>query len=103
MQGVSCHPTAVTGLLVVLSPVPADAAAAREAIEARPGIEIGECRDLWLAVAYDGDKPDAEHAWIERLPGVAYVEVVFVGFNEGDADPAGSEANELSVQQTFKL
>jgi hypothetical protein len=78
-------PQTASGLVITLASDPYAAAKAIEALQNKPGIELGERRGRWLAAAFSGQKPRDEHAWIESLPGVELVEVVFVGFEPEDA------------------
>lgn len=75
----------VNGLLVKLSldPLLADAALAR--ISKCPQALLGDAQDRWQPLAVDS--PDVRaahdfHEWLEALPGVEQVDVIYVGFDE---------------------
>ena len=75
----------VNGLLLTLSADPALADAARATISTRPEAVQGETQDRWQPLAVD--TPDVKaahdfHEWLEALPGVEQVDVIYVGFDE---------------------
>ncbi len=85
----------INGLLVTLSP---ESEPEREAIARRLGerceLTVGELICRWLPVAMEAtDDAHAReiHDWIGALPGVAYVDVTSVSFEEPDLMPANSE------------
>ncbi|MFT3867044.1 MAG: hypothetical protein QM715_00975 [Nibricoccus sp.] len=49
-----------------------------EALRSRPEIEVGEAFGPWLPVVVETGSPREVHAWLETLPGVAFVDVTFV-------------------------
>jgi len=78
----------VNGLLVKLSldPLLADAALAR--ISKCPEVLLGDAQDRWQPLAVD--TPDVRaahnfHEWLEAVPGVEHVDVIYVGFDEPSA------------------
>jgi hypothetical protein len=95
MNGAQCPQSSRqfdSGLVITLSQDPALARDARAALANRPEIQLGEQRGRWLAAALRVGNPRDEHAWIEQLPGVELVEVVFVGFGENfEEDDAAAE------------
>ena len=77
-----------SGLVITLS---ADAELAAQAVAnggARAEFMPGERNDRWLPVAMEA-RDDAEsrdlHDWLSALPGVEFVDVVYVNFNEDEA------------------
>jgi len=48
------------------------------ALRTRPEIEVGEAFGSWLPVVVETGSPRDLHAWLEALPGVAFVDVIFV-------------------------
>lgn len=75
----------VNGLLVKLSPNRMLSDEALAAIASRPEAELGVLEDLWQPLA--ADTPDVRaaynfHEWLEALPGVEQVDVIYVGFDE---------------------
>lgn len=75
----------VNGLLVKLSMDPrlADAALAR--ISERPEVMLGDARERWQPLVVDS--PDVRtshdfHEWLEAMPGIEHVDVIYVGFDE---------------------
>ena len=76
----------INGLLVTLSP---ESAPEREAVARRLGarreLAVGELTGRWLPVAMEAtDDAHAReiHDWIGALPGVDYVDVVSVSFDD---------------------
>jgi hypothetical protein len=80
-----------SGLVLTLN---ADAALAEQAVaslRARPEFTPGERNDRWLPVALEARDESARrdlHDWIETLPGVDFVDVVYVNFSDDDEAPA---------------
>jgi hypothetical protein len=75
----------VNGLLLTLSSDPALAESARQTISSRAGVDMGETRGRWqpLAAETAGVKAAHDfHEWLESLPGVEQVDVIYVGFDE---------------------
>ena len=75
----------VNGLLLTLSTDSALAAAARSRIAGMPEVVLGSAQDRWQPLA--ADTPDVKaahdfHEWLEALPGVEQVDVIYVGFDE---------------------
>lgn len=75
----------VNGLLLTLSPDPGLADSARSRIAARPEASLGDAWDRWQPLV--ADTPDVRaahdfHEWLEALPGVEQVDVIYVGFDE---------------------
>ncbi len=75
----------VNGLLLTLSPDPEIADAALARISTRPEVSLGDAQDRWQPIAVD--TPDVRaahdfHEWLEALPGVEQVDVIYVGFDE---------------------
>ena len=75
----------VAGLTVTLSADEALASAAVGKMFARQEILLGEVAGRFMAAVMDtpdsGSSRDL-HRWIESLPGVEFVDVVYVGFDE---------------------
>ena len=80
-----------SGLVITLS---ADAALATQVIaqvSARPEFTPGARKDRWLPAAMEACDDAASrdlHDWLHALPGVEYVDVVSVNFEEPDLMPA---------------
>ena len=75
----------VNGLLLTLSADPALADAARATISTRPEATQGEMQERWQPLAVDTADVKAAHdfhEWLEALPGVEQVDVIYVGFDE---------------------
>jgi hypothetical protein len=75
----------VNGLLVKLSLDPRLADAALKRISRCPEASLGDTLDRWQPLAVD--TPDVKaahdfHEWLEALPGVEQVDVIYVGFEE---------------------
>ncbi len=75
----------VNGLLVMLS---LDRRLADEAcvkISAREEVSLGITRDRWRSIVVDTPNVRAAHdfhEWLEALPGIEKVDVIYVGFDE---------------------
>ena len=82
----------ISGLVITLSANPADAARVTALLAAHPGVTPGEPAGRWLPVAVEA-RDDAEsralHDWVEALPGVEFVDVVYVNY-EPDDEPSSS-------------
>lgn len=75
-----------TGLLISLDSPNSKVA---EQLRAHPAMSVGEVADRWLPVAVEArdDESCRElHDWIAAQPGVAFVDVVHVNFEEPVAD-----------------
>ena len=65
---------------------------ARARISAKAGASLGIPQDRWQPLAVD--TPDVRaahdfHEWLEALPGVEHVDVIYVGFDEpSSTEPA---------------
>jgi hypothetical protein len=75
----------VNGLLLTLSPDLELADSARTRISSRAEVSLGAAHDRWQPLAVD--TPDVKaahdfHEWLEALPGVEQVDVIYVGFDE---------------------
>jgi hypothetical protein len=80
-----------SGLVITLSADPVLAADAVASVGARGEFTANPRQDRWLAVAMEA-RDDAEsralHDWLQALPGVEYVDVVSVNFEEPESGPA---------------
>jgi hypothetical protein len=78
-----------SGLVITLSADATLAAQAVASVGARFEFTADECQDRWLPVAMEA-RDDAEsralHDWLQALPGVEYVDVVSVNFEELERD-----------------
>jgi len=76
------------GLLLSLHDDIAAIAAVTHELHAHPSFQPGETEGRWLPVAMEA-ADDAEsrelHDWVSALPGVAFVDVVHVNFDEPPA------------------
>ena len=75
----------VNGLLLMLSPDSKLADATRARIAARPGVSLGLAHDRWQPLVADTADVKAAHdfhEWLDSLPGVERVDVIYVGFDE---------------------
>ena len=80
-----------SGLVITLSADAALSAQAVATLSARSGFTPGERQDRWLPVAMEA-RDDAEsrdlHDWLQALPGVEYVDVVSVNFDDDESCPS---------------
>ena len=75
----------ISGLVITLSPVAELAAQAIATLGARPEFTPAERNDRWLPVAMEARDDAASrdlHDWLCTLPGVEFVDVVYVNFDE---------------------
>lgn len=82
----------ISSLVLTLADEPAPRAAAIARLRAHPALELGEVNDRWLPAAMeaaDDRESRALHDWIGALPGVVFVDVVAVHFD----DPATASAH----------
>lgn len=82
----------IGGLLVRLSDDPSARAGAVESLAARADLLLGEANGPWLPVAMEANGPRASralHEWILGVPGVLFVEVVAVHFEQDLAEVGG--------------
>lgn len=74
-----------SGLVLTLTADAALASQACEALRSRPEITLGERNQRWLPIAAEAEGVAASrdlHDWLSALPGVEYVDVVEVNFEE---------------------
>ena len=79
----------IAGLTLTLDDDAVLAAEAIECLRAHAGIEVGERKNRWLPLVIEaGGAREVRdlHRWIEELAGVAYVDVVYVGFDEEEGE-----------------
>lgn len=75
----------VNGLLLTLSANSEMADAARARISRRAEVSLGVPQERWQPLAVDTSDVSAAHdfhEWLEALPGVEQVDVIYVGFDE---------------------
>ena len=77
----------ISGLVITLSADPGQAARALSLLAAHPAVLPGERTGRWLPVAVESGN-DAEsralHEWVQTLPGVEFVDVVYVNYEPDD-------------------
>ncbi|HWQ93226.1 MAG TPA: hypothetical protein VN673_16245, partial [Clostridia bacterium] len=77
----------ISGLVLTLSADPALAREAKTLLQRRPELVLGECRERWLPVAAEVADVAAGrdlHDWLSEVPGVEFVDVVQVNFEEDE-------------------
>lgn len=89
----------INGLLVTLTPQSrAKCEAIALQLAGRKELSIGELNDRWLPVAMEAtDDAHARelHDWIGAQPGVEFVDVVSVSFDEEELAPTDSERPQM--------
>lgn len=75
----------ISGLLLTLSADPTLAAGVAPALAGRDDVTVGTARERWLPLALEA--PDdggcrLAHDWLRALPGVEFVDVVSVHFDD---------------------
>lgn len=74
-----------SGLVLTLSSNATAASASITALRERPEFTLGDRNDRWLPVVME-TRDDAEsrelHDWVLTLPGVEFVDVAYVNFDE---------------------
>jgi hypothetical protein len=81
-----------SGLVLTLTANPDLAQQARASLAARRELTLGQAAHRWLpAVAEAEDVPASRdlHDWLQTVPGVEFVDVVHVNFD--DAEPTAAE------------
>ena len=76
----------VSGLVITLSESPSERAWALAGLRSRSDLQLGELSERWLPVVLeksDDESAEAVFREISLLPGVEYVDVVFVQFEDG--------------------
>lgn len=82
-----------SGLVVTLSSDPVIAAQALDALRARPELMLGDLNQRWLPVAAEVSDVGAGrdlHDWLSELPGVDFVDVMHVSFDETETATTSS-------------
>lgn len=77
-----------SGLVLTLNADPAVARQAQALLQSRPELTLGECNQRWLPlVAETPDVPASRdlHDWLNQLPGVEFVDVVHVSFEDAES------------------
>ena len=102
-----------SGLVITLSADPALAAQAIAMLSARHEFTPGERNGRWLPVAMDAGDDAASrdlHDWLHALPGVEYVDVVHVNFDDAELSPSAPDGRNpsepdsvLSECETFSM
>lgn len=80
----------VSGLAITLSESANDVEQAIGALREHASIEIGPRHGRRLAVTTDTPSPEGDRDlwnWLQHLPGVTHVDVVFVHFDPQDPEP----------------
>lgn len=89
----------INGLLVTLAPQSrAKCEAIARHLAGRTELSVGELNDRWLPVAMEAvDDAHAReiHDWIGAQPGVEFVDVVSVSFDDADVSPMDSEQAQM--------
>lgn len=100
-SAVTCGSTLmpISGLLITLDRDPAKRADALAALQRHPSIDLGEGEDHRIPIVVDTPSSDEDRAvwnWLHELPGVTFVDVVYVHFDEGEA--SRHQGNESSSE-----
>jgi hypothetical protein len=92
----------ISGLIITLNADAELAAQAVASVSTRPEFMPGERNTRWLPVAMEA-RDDAEsrdlHDWLNALPGVDFVDVAYVNFDEDEVAagmPAATTTNEVN-------
>lgn len=76
-----------SGLVLTLSSDPVQAGRARAALQARSELTLGQPSQRWLPLVAETTDVRAGrdlHEWLSGVPGVEFVDVVHVSFEESD-------------------
>jgi len=79
----------ISGLLISLDRDPARRAEAMDALHQHPAIEIGEGEECRVPIVVDTTSSQEDRAvwdWLHQQPGISFVDVVYVHFEEGQRD-----------------
>lgn len=71
-------PTSILGLALTLDPVAPELPATLAELRSRVGAVLEEPQWPYAALVLETTDPRGDHAWLESLPGVCAVDVVFV-------------------------
>lgn len=91
----------VSGLVITFSSDVADHGEIMEQLAAESAIELGTACGPRLAVVVDTPSRDHDRTiwdWVRDLPGVAVVDVAFVGFEEQSTGQVHGDQEELPKQ-----
>lgn len=80
----------LTSGLIISMTRDAEAARLRAALSGREGVMLGDEEGHWLPAAIEAEDEERLrelHDWIAAQPGVAFVDVVHVNFEETPAQP----------------
>jgi hypothetical protein len=86
----------ISGLLLTLNENPYTRTETILALRSHSRIETGQCVERWLPIAVDAEDDDESrqlHDWISVLPGVEFVDVVSVHFDEENVATAKLEVH----------
>jgi len=88
-----------SGLVITLSADAELAAQTRAMLMVRREFTVGERNDHWLPVAMEASDDAGSrdlHDWLHSLPGVEFVDVVYVNFDDDKYPPAAVDVRRLS-------
>jgi nitrate reductase NapAB chaperone NapD len=94
----------ISGLLVTLKPDVAAAEHARAALDAMPFVEAGSGVERWLPVVVEAETDEESrrmHDSITALPGVEFVDVVYVHFVDPDSAEMRADTAQPSPSAHF--
>jgi len=98
----------VNGLLLTLTKDESLVNESLLAIADRGGVELGDRTGIWQPVVVETDDTGGSHdvhEWLQELPGVMMVDVVFTSVgdaDEGDADFTDDQSKQAHLQEQFE-
>lgn len=95
----------VSGLLVTLSGI-SDRSIVVGSMRSRAELTVGELHDRWLPVALEAcdDAQSRElHDWIGAQPGVEFVDVVSVSFDDSEPGGVGDRSHPVESSKPSRL
>jgi hypothetical protein len=81
----------ISGLLITLDRDPSKRTSAIAALQQHPSIDLGEGEDHRLPIVVDTPSSDDDRAvwdWLHEQPGITFVDVVYVHFDEDEHEEA---------------
>ena len=79
----------ISGLVLTFEHASEDRLATIDQLRAHPEIEVGAHDEYKCAIVVASESPDEDKKisqWVHNLPGVADVQITFIGFDEPDAE-----------------
>jgi hypothetical protein len=96
----------ISGLVLTLVEEPHARQGALEILRRHPAIEVGEPADVRVPIVVettDAEEDRLVWEWLHAIPGVSFVVVAFIHFDEGDAECGSSSSFAGCVSDALPL